>query len=212
MLLENQRKDETGRILAASGFQARSTSSLRGERAVKTKPPGPSRDDGPGGVSFDGSADLAINQGDQAMTFLPESKPTASEVITSALPFWVEPLPSAVLAQRQVDHARRRRWVALRRRLAVNHGHRAGLGHAADRNRRSGGGAIARALLGARAGHRLRHVQRADGSAPAPSVEAWVAMPRTTGAWATISTPSASTELPLALLPRTTFERAAGNR
>jgi hypothetical protein len=93
MLLENQRKDETGRILAARRFQARSTGSMRRERAIKTKPPGPSCEDRPGGVSCDGSEDLVTDRGDQAMTFLPESSPRASEVITSPLPFSVEPLP-----------------------------------------------------------------------------------------------------------------------
>ena len=115
-------------------------------------------------MSFD-VRDLAIDQGDQAMTFLPESRPRASEVITSALPFWVEPLPLPF-------------WLKARstmlgdvvgllcRGLGVNHGHRAGLGHAADRDCRRGGGAIARAFLGARARCRLRHVQRADGERP----------------------------------------------
>lgn len=63
---------------------------MRGELAVETKPPGPSCDDGPGGVGFAKFENLAI---DQAMTFLRESKLRASDVITSALPFWVEPLP-----------------------------------------------------------------------------------------------------------------------
>jgi hypothetical protein len=90
VLLENQRKDETGQILAARRIQARSTGSMRGELAVETKPPGPSCDDGPGGVGFAKFENLAI---DQAMTFLPESRPKASEAITSASLFWVEPLP-----------------------------------------------------------------------------------------------------------------------
>src|SRR2546430_2664128 len=90
MLLENQRKDETGRILAARRFQARSTGLILEERAVKTKPPGPSCENGPGGVSFEGFENLAF---DQAMPFWPESGPGASDVTPSALPWGAEPLP-----------------------------------------------------------------------------------------------------------------------
>src|SRR5207245_10205 len=99
---ENQRKDETGRILAARRFQARPTGSMRGQRVVKVKPPGPSSQEGPGGVSFNGSEDLATRSGDDLLARKQAQGQRSDHVRIAVL---VGSVAVAILAERQIDHA-----------------------------------------------------------------------------------------------------------